>query len=116
MKNKLLYWSTRILAILAILFFFLFSFDCFEGGSIKQQITCFLMHNIPAFILIIILLIAWRYEMIGGVMFIFAAFAGSIFFRVFAGNPWGLVVISPLLLIGTLFILQDGMFTKKRKD
>lgn len=116
MKNKLLYWSTRILAILAILFFFLFSFDCFGNGSIKEQVICFLMHNIPAFILIVILLIAWRREMAGGVMFILAAFAGSFFFRVFSGNPAALIVLSPLLLIGILFILQDGMFMKKRDN
>ncbi len=76
---------------------------------------CFLMHNIPAFILIIILMIAWRHEMIGGVLFILAAFAGSLFFRVFTGNPWAIIVLSPLLLVGILFILQDGMFRKGHK-
>jgi hypothetical protein len=116
MKNRLLFWSTRILAILAILFFFLFSFDCFGGGSVSKQITCFLMSNIPAFILIVILLIAWKHEMIGGVLFIAAMLAGSFFFRVFTGNPGALIVLSPLLLVGILFILQDGMFRGKNDN
>lgn len=116
MKNKALYWTTRIIAILAILFFILFSLDCFEGGTLKERLICFLMHNIPAFILILILVIAWRHEMIGGVLFILAAFAGSFFFRVFSGNPAALIVLSPIFLIGILFILQDGMFMKKRDN
>jgi hypothetical protein len=52
MKEKILLWTPRALTILAILFMMLFSMDCFEASyTVKEQLTCFGMHNIPAFIL-----------------------------------------------------------------
>lgn len=46
-KEKVLYWSPRILAILAILFIMMFSLDCFEGKwNLGEQLTCLFMHNI----------------------------------------------------------------------
>jgi len=113
MKRKLLFWSARILAILAILFFLVFSLDCFEGGTLRDQLTCFFMHNIPAFILIAILVIAWRWEMAGGILFIAAAIAGAIFFGAFSGNTGVIWLLMPLVLVGILFILQDGRLRKK---
>jgi hypothetical protein len=115
MTNKVLYWIPRILAILAILFMMMFSMDCFgENETLRNQLSCFFMHNIPAFLCVIALIIAWRWELLGGVIFILAFFAGMIFFNSFKGNPYSLIVISPFLLTGILFI-ADYM-VKKKKD
>jgi len=105
--HKILYWTPRILAILAILFLIMFSFDAFEGDdSFGRKLLGFLVHNIPAFILVVALAVAWNHEIIGGVIFIAASIAMAILFRSFAGNAGSLMIISPFFLAGLLFILQ----------
>jgi hypothetical protein len=108
MKGKVLYWSPRILAILSVLFMMMFSADCFgDGNPIGKQLSCFLMHNIPVFILTMVLIISWKWEMVGGILFILLTIAACYFFRVFSGNMGALIVLTPFLLTGILFILDD---------
>jgi hypothetical protein len=113
MKNKILYWTPRILAILAILFMMMFSLDCFDMGG-KDALICLVMHNIPAFIIIIVLVIAWKWELVGGILFVVAFFAAGIFFRSFNGNPASLIVIAPFLVTGLLFILHYNLYLRKK--
>ena len=116
MTLKILYWFPRILAILAILFMLMFSFDSF-GGDIPagKQILAFLKHNIPVFVLIITLAIAWKHEVTGGALFILVFFALGIFFKSFAGNPASLIIIAPLLIAGAMFILHDRLSSRSQK-
>lgn len=114
MKKQILYWAPRIIAILAILFMMVFSLDCFGPEyTFKEKMTCFIMHNIPAFIVIAALVIAWRWELIGGILFILFFLAAGIFFHSFERNPASLIVISPFLAVGLLFIWD--YFLKKDK-
>lgn len=107
MKEKLLYWSPRILSMLVILFMIMFSFDVFSGNSpVGMKLLGFLMHNIPAVILTGVLLIAWKWEVAGGILFILAAIAGTIFFGSFEGNPGSLIILAPLCIAGILFIVH----------
>lgn len=114
MKSKLLQWIPRIITILAVLFMMLFSLDCFEEGyPLGQKMICFLMHNIPSFVCIMALYIAWKWELIGGVIFIVIFIAAGIFFNSFKGNPGSLVVISPFLVAGILFIIHPIISKEK---
>ena len=113
MKEKMLYWIPRVLTILAILFMMIFSLDVFGSGEPPgKQLLGFLMHNIPAFILTGILLIAWKWEIAGGVLFIIATLAGCILFRAFSGNPGALIVMGPFFIVGILFILHHFLCHK----
>jgi hypothetical protein len=114
MKEKILFWAPRILAILAILFMMLFSIDCFgENYTLREQLICFFMHNIPAYILMLALIIAWKWELAGGILFLLAAVAGSIYFRGFNGNPGVLIVLLPFVITGILFILHQVLSKKQ---
>ena len=114
MSCKIFYWSPRVLATLAILFMMLFSMDCFEGSyALKEQLICFLMHNIPAGIVIVALIVAWKWELAGGILFLLAALAGSIIFKAFSGNSGVLIVLMPFVLTGILFILHSVLFEKE---
>ena len=114
MTAKLLYWIPRILTILAILFMMIFSFDSFGGNEpLQRQLLGFLMHNIPVFILAVILIIAWKRELIGGILFIAAFIAAALKFNSFGGNPASLIVIAPFLITGLLFILHYYMYETK---
>ena len=109
MKLKILYWIPRIFTILAILFMMMFSLDVF--GS-NEKLLEFFIHNIPVLILTGILVIAWVWEVAGGILFILAFIAASIFYRSFSGNPWPLIVIIPFLITGILFILHYILYEK----
>jgi hypothetical protein len=114
MKEKIFRWIPRIMGILAILFMMMFSLDCFESGGM-DAVICLLMHNIPAFIIVIVLVVAWKWEMIGGILFILVSIAGSIYFRGFSGN-WGVLpVMAPFLVTGILFLVDYFIFVRKDK-
>jgi hypothetical protein len=104
---KIILWFSRILAMLAILFMMLFSFDVFGGGDpVIRQILAFMKHNIPAFTFMIALLISWRFELAGGLTFILLFIAWGIFWGSFSGNRGSLIIIAPFLLAGLLFIIH----------
>ena len=115
MRLKILYWVPRVLAILTGLLLLVFSFDSFGGDStFGKELQGFLVHNIPLFVLIIILVIAWKYEIVGGALFILMFIALGIFFKSFSGNPASLIIIAPVIIAGVLFILHDILSSRER--
>ncbi|MEI6886003.1 MAG: hypothetical protein WCO02_16030 [Bacteroidota bacterium] len=113
----LFHWAPRVLGILAILFVSMFSLDVFQAGMpLKDIILGWLMHMIPSFVLIIVLIIAWKWEKIGGIIFlsIGLAFSPFIFWGNYVNNHsiWiSLVIILtitfPFVVIGFLFLMSD---------
>ncbi len=112
---KVLQWTPRILCILAILFLGLFSLDAFAPGlTIWQQLGGFFMHNIPSFVLLAALIIAWKRELTGGIILIILSIAFSIFvFQINYGrNRFSLgvslrntaMIAFPFIVAGILFI------------
>jgi hypothetical protein len=111
MKSTILFWIPRILTILSILFMAMFSLDSFGGNeTFGAKMLGFLIHNIPVLILIAILIIAWKREVAGGILFILASIVGFIYFHSFSGNPGSLVVIAPFFIVGILFILHSVLY------
>jgi len=114
-QKPFLYWLPRILCILAIVFISLFALDAFQPElTVWQQIQAFLMHLIPSFILLLFLLIAWKWELIGGVIFVLIGLVLSPFVYMHNYNMNGSVWMSigiiamitfPFILVGILFIL-----------
>ena len=67
--DKIIHWIPRIICILAILLVSMFAFDVFSPDlTIWQQILALLIHLIPSFILTAILIVAWKWEKIGGII------------------------------------------------
>lgn len=119
---KVIRWLPRIICILAILFISMFAFDAFNPEkTIWQQIGNFLMHLIPSFVLIIFLIIAWKREFIGGIIFILIGLGCSpfIFMHNYNMNQsvWMslliiLTITIPFVIVGILFIVSHGMKNK----
>jgi len=115
-KYKTLYWTPRIICILAILFVSLFALDAFDPKlSIWEQIGGFLIHLIPSFILLGILILAWKYEYIGGIILVLIGLVFSIIvFRMnyrMNHNIWmslGIIasITFPFIIAGALFMIH----------
>lgn len=68
--SRKLYWTPRIIAILLLGFMALFSLDVIEPSkSIGEILIGLFMHNIPVFILAVLLWLAWTREWIGTIAF-----------------------------------------------
>jgi len=111
-KNKLLFWTPRILGIIFVLFLMMFSLDVFQPGLTTWQIVIGLfMHNIPALFLLIILIISWKHEMVGGIVFILV---GLLYVLMLVMNSklewymlsWSVTIAGPAFLTGILFIIS----------
>jgi hypothetical protein len=113
---RILHWAPRILCIAAILFVSLFALDAFEPGlPLGDQIKGFLIHMIPSFILLAVLLLAWKRELAGGILFILIGLVTTpvIFTFNYRNNEsiWisliiVLTITIPFLIVGILFVLS----------
>ena len=107
MKNKLLYWTPRILSILLAVFISLFALDVFgEGYSFWEAVLGLLIHLVPTYLVIIATLIAWKWEITGGSMFIGLGLFYILMTRGRMHFLTYLFITCPLILIGGMFILH----------
>jgi len=102
---KTIHWAPRMAAVLIILFLGLFSLDVFEmEASPLELLGGFLIHNIPSFALLAVLLAAWKRPAVGFVAFLAA---GVLFTLMFVHSlealPNLLLFSLPILLIAALF-------------
>jgi hypothetical protein len=104
--NATLYWTPRILAILFGLFVSLFALDSFQGNErIWTKLAHFAIHLIPVAVYALILILAWRWEWIGAVLFTglgvgYVVMVGGRHFN------WVLTISGPLFLLAGLFLLS----------
>jgi hypothetical protein len=117
-NSKFIYWTPRILSIIIILFLALFSFDVISSDlSLGEIITGMLVHNIPTLVLIIIVIISWKYEIVGGIAFLLAGLMYIVFATTraeiwYIAIAWSIQIAGPALLTGVLFMVN--WFQKKQ--
>jgi len=86
---------------------FLFSLDVFgTEGTILQKMGGLLIHNIPAIVLILLLIFSWKEEKKGGYLFIVLGLFFTFFFKTYQRIDTFLLISFPMILIGLLFILN----------
>ena len=102
--ERILTWLPRILSMLFVLFISMFALDVFsEANSILQSILALLIHLVPTYIIVLTLIISWRREWIGAIVYTILGIAYIIL-------AWGkfpisayLAISGPLFIIGILF-------------
>lgn len=116
--NKFIFWSPRVLSILFIAFLMLFSLDIFDmNAGFWGTLLGLFMHNIPALILLLVLIISWKREWIGGIVFILAGFfylfliAKNVSFSRALSSV--LIISVPTFIVGILFLFN---WFKKKND
>ena len=106
-NKRAFFWAPRILTILFALFMSLFALDVFdETNGVLQTLGAFVVHLTPTFLVVVLLVLAWRWELIGAV-----AFAGlAVTYVVMMWGRFPFVtyatIAGPLLLISGLFFLS----------
>jgi hypothetical protein len=121
---KILQWTPRILCILAILFISLFALDSFSSErTFWQNTAAFLMHLIPSFVLLAILIVAWKWENIGGILLIIVGAVLCVFifninynqrhFTLLQSISNVSILCLPFLLAGILFIISHSAKKKE---
>lgn len=86
------------------LFIGLFALDAFSATKpLADAVLDFLIHLVPALILLTIVIASWRYEWIGALAFLGLAIVYSA--TVARGRiDWMLIISGPLLIVGGLFL------------
>jgi hypothetical protein len=111
---KLLPLLPRLLSILAIGFVSIFALDAFDHGTLSEQLFDFMMHMIPTFVLIIILAIAWKWELIGGIIYVLLGIGISPL--IYTNSYLTIILITfPFIISGLLFILSHFLRKKSSK-
>ncbi len=79
-RKGFIFWSPRILLMVMILFISLFAMDSFAGDyPVWEKIAGFMIHLIPSFVLVVLLIVAWKWELTGGILLIVVGILGGYF-------------------------------------
>jgi len=100
---KMLYWLPRILSLGLVFYLSIFALDVFSEYSGWNAVRPFLIHLIPSFVLLIIVFIAWKYDLVGFILF--SSF--SLIYILMVGLDrhwsWYIGISLPLAIVGFLF-------------
>lgn len=109
--KKIILWLPRILGIVFVLFLALFSLDVFDGtNGFWLTVVALFMHNIPSLALLVVILLSWRYPLVGAIVFGLAGLAYVVMVAVnqswYIAISWSLIIAGPAILIAVLFFLS----------
>jgi|GEM_PF-1582587 len=112
MKTGKLVWIPRILLILMNGFIAIFAFDVFEGSEpVIVKLLGLLVHLIPNFLMLAVLIVAWIKPIIGGILCIILGVIIGAWFKVWSvftpegeGNIFTLILVLIIIAIGIMFI------------
>ncbi|MBN1793232.1 hypothetical protein JW826_06125 [Candidatus Woesearchaeota archaeon] len=115
--GRFVFWAPRVLSIMFIAFLALFSLDVFGPGvGFWEAVVGFLIHNIPVFVLIAVLIVAWKHEIVGaaafflaGLLYIVAVFNGGFAWYKLV---WVLYISGAAFIVGAFFLVN---WLKKRR-
>jgi hypothetical protein len=105
MKN-IIYWLPRILGVAFILFLSLFALDVFGEYSGWQLLTALFMHLLPEIILVLLIVFAWKKDLIEAIIFLAVAICLILMSRFKASLNWYLLIPGPALLVAILFVVS----------
>jgi hypothetical protein len=113
--KKILYWTPRVLGIVLGLFIGIFALDVFgTGQGFWRELGGFIIHLTPTWVILISLTIAWRWERLGGVLFILA---GALMWVIFSAPGGIFIAIFAILLalVGVMFLASGWQQAKRAR-
>jgi hypothetical protein len=119
--SKFVFWAPRILSIIFVAFMFLMSLDVFDAGlNFWQTLLALFMHNIPALILLVAVIISWKREIAGGIAFILGGLLYILFALKRTGDwqmamVWSIPISETAFIIGGLYLANWFKKIKNKK-
>jgi hypothetical protein len=102
--KQILFWTPRVAGILFVLFISIFAADVFDMQlGFWGTLFALFMHLIPSIFLTIAIIVAWKWEWVGAVLFIGWAIWYVVFMRGFDWTVYAIIAGLPAL-IGLLFL------------
>lgn len=113
--NNIVYWLPRILSVGFVFFLSLFSLDVFSQYGGWDLLLPLFIHLIPSLVLLVVVLIAWRYALVGTISFM--GFALWYIFMVGFDRHWSWYagISAPAAVVGILFLVSYLQERKKRQ-
>ena len=106
-KTSILNWVTRGLIILYVLFISLFALDATEGiATVGEKVIAIFMHLLPSLLLLFVLLIVWKRQLIGAILFMVLAIVFTVFFNTYKDLIIFLIISLPLFVISLISYLS----------
>lgn len=116
--HRFFHWLPRVLAPGFALFLALFALDVFGAfDTLAETIIALVMHLIPTFLVLGVAAIAWRWPLVGGVIYLLLGGVSIMAFDTYEGLATFLSVSAPVFVIGLLFIwdaLGDNLLARLR--
>ena len=111
--TKIFHWTPRILGILMTLFIGMFALDAFDPRlALLRQILNFLIQLIPAYIALVTVVIAWKWDLAGGLIYLLLSLSYSVWA---VHHPlWILAISLPLITLSILFFMSWYFRRKER--
>lgn len=99
-------WIPRILMILFIGLFILFSLDAFGGSEpIINKLMAFFIHLMPSFLLLLFLVISWERPKLAGILFVILGIVFTFYYDTYE-DPISFLTVSLIpILAGVLFFI-----------
>ncbi|MDP3997447.1 MAG: hypothetical protein U1C49_01750 [Candidatus Andersenbacteria bacterium] len=102
--KKIAYWLPRILSVAFVLFLSIFALDVFGEYSGWQVLLALFMHLLPSFVLLAVMVVAWKHDLVGAAVFL----AAAVFYVRMVGfdRPWSwyAFIAGPAALVGVLYL------------
>ncbi len=105
-SRTILFWTPRVLSLAFVLFLSLFALDVFDQYTGLNALLPLLMHLLPALALLIVCVVAWKYEWVGALVFL--GFAALYAWDVGWARPWSwyATIAAPSALVGILYLVS----------
>jgi hypothetical protein len=105
--RRILFWAPRILTILYAIFIIIFVCDppsLFSGDSFWRYVLAMVINLIMWLIMLGVILISWRWEIVGALLFAASALFYALHTMKHPG--WILLTSGPLSLVAILFFMN----------
>ncbi|MBD3209469.1 hypothetical protein GF367_03550 [Candidatus Woesearchaeota archaeon] len=106
MRRGWLYWLPRALSMLFVLFVSMFAMDVFWEYKGWKLLLAFVMHMVPSFVLIGVLILAWKLPKWGGAAFLLLGVVFTFWFDTYREVIGFLLISLPVLVVGGLFLWE----------
>ena len=106
LSKRLLFWSPRIICIAFAFFLSMFALDVFsEVHGFWKTLLALSIHLVPVYIVLAVLVVAWRWEWVGALGF--AGLATWYTKGAWHRHPdWVAIIAGPMLVLATLFLIN----------